>query len=180
MVVAVSDREFADYVAARAPSLLRFGYLVTGSEDAAHDAVQSALTSAWGRWEQISSGGDPDRYLRRAVVNAHISAWRRFRRRESPVAEVAATSAAPDGGLARPDPTGDPAEAVIRHDAVWRVCRALPDRQRAAVVLRFYEDCDYAEIATILGCTEATVRSHVHRGLAALRAELIRQEAENG
>ena len=59
-----------------------------------------------------------------------------------------------------------------RADAVWRVCEALPRQQRAAVVLRFYEDLEYAEIAAILGVAEATVRSHVHRALAALRAEL--------
>jgi RNA polymerase sigma factor (sigma-70 family) len=62
---------------------------------------------------------------------------------------------------------------------VWRVCRALPERQRAAVVLRFYEDLDYPEIAATLGCGEATVRSYVHRALAALRVELERQEADD-
>ena len=68
------------------------------------------------------------------------------------------------------DPAPDHAERLGRADAVWAVCRELPPRQRAAVVLRFYEDLEYAEIGELLGCSEATVRSHVHRALTALRA----------
>ena len=75
----------------------------------------------------------------------------------------------------QPDPTG----RLVEADAVWRVCSGLPRRQRAAVVLRFYEDLDYSEIAEVLGCAESTVRSQIHRALAALRAELTRQEAED-
>ena len=63
-------------------------------------------------------------------------------------------------------------------DAVWRVCQGLPRQQRAAVVLRFYEDLEYAEIAAILDLAEPTVRSHVHRALAALRVQLTAQEDE--
>ena len=98
------------------------------------------------------------------VVNAHISRWRRTRR-ESPVEDVRAA-----------DPVPDPAERFGHDDAVWAVCRALPPRQRAAVVLRFYEDLDYTEIAGLLGCSEATVRSHVHRALAALRTRLTEED----
>ena len=74
----------------------------------------------------------------------------------------------------------DPAEQVSRTDAVWRVCEGLPPQQRAAVVLRYYEDLEYAEIAAILGVAEPTARSHVHRALAALRDELERQERSDG
>ncbi len=98
------------------------------------------------------------------VVNAHISAWRRSGRRAVTVAEVRDTSHA------------DPSDGVARADVVWRGCSTLPPQQRAAVVLRFYEDLDYAEIAALLGVTEVTVRSHVHRALAALRGELEREE----
>lgn len=94
------------------------------------------------------------------VVNAHVSAWRRAGRRESPVAVVHDRAQV------------DVADAVARHDAVWRLCRGLPAQQRAAVVLRYYEDLDYPEIATVLGVAEPTARSHVHRALAALRREL--------
>ena len=151
---------FDSWVEARVAALLRFAYLVTGSQQAAEDAVQSALVSACEKWSRVSRRSDPDAYVRRMVVNAHISSWRRSGRRESPVAEV------------RDVASTDPARAVVEHDAVWRMCATLPPQQRAAVVLRFYEDLEYGEIAAVLGVAEATARSHVHRALAALRREL--------
>lgn len=157
------DLSFDDWVVARVPGLLRFAYLVTGSQHAAEDAVQGALTMACEKWTRVSRTDDPDVYVRRMVVNAHVSAWRRNGRRELAVAEV------------RDGVGGDPAEVVVRDDAVWRVCSALPPQQRAAVVLRFYEDLDYPEIARVLGVAEVTVRSHVHRGLAALREQLTEE-----
>lgn len=156
---------FDDWVEARVAALLRFAYLVTGSQHAAEDAVQSALERACRRWSRVRRADDPDAYVRRMVVNEHVSEWRRAGRKESPVAEVRLSEGV------------DPADAVSRRDVVWRVCAGLPPRQRAAVVLRYYEDLDYSEIAAILGVAEPTVRSHVHRALAALRDELGRQEA---
>ncbi|GAA4694949.1 SigE family RNA polymerase sigma factor [Nocardioides conyzicola] len=158
--VAVGDLSFDDWVETRVAALLRFAYLVTGSQHAAEDAVQAALTRACERWSRVRRTTDPDAYVRRMVVNAHISAWRRGGRRELSVAEVRDTS------------VSDVADRVATGDAVWRVCGTLPPQQRAAVVLRYYEDLEYAEIAAILGVTQATVRSHVHRALAAMRAEL--------
>jgi RNA polymerase sigma-70 factor (sigma-E family) len=157
---AVGDLSFDDWVEVRVPALLRFAYLVTGSQHAAEDAVQAALTRACERWPRVRRTTDPDAYVRRMVVNAHISAWRRSGRRELSVAEVRDTE------------VGDHAGRVATGDAVWRVCGTLPPQQRAAVVLRYYEDLEYAEIALVLGVTQATVRSHVHRALAAMRAEL--------
>ncbi|WP_340538036.1 SigE family RNA polymerase sigma factor [Nocardioides sp. GXZ039] len=162
-----AEATFEEWASARLAALVRFAYLVTGSQDAAEDAVQTALTTACAQWSRISRTADPDVYVRRMVVNANISAWRRSGRRELSVAEV------------RDRPTGrfdDPGEQVARDDAVWRVCEALPPQQRAAVVLRYYEDLDYAEIARVLEVTEATARSHVHRGLSALRRELTTPE----
>lgn len=166
---AMTARElsFDEWVTARVPALIRFAYLVTGSQHAAEDAVQTALTSAYERWPRIQRADDPDAYVRRMVVNAHVSWWRRFGRRESAVPEVRVLSAAPD-----------PA-ARIADDAVWRVCAGLGRTQRAAIVLRFFEDLEYAEIARILGCAEATARSHVHRALAAMRTELEAEEARD-
>ncbi len=166
MDVVVGEREtaaapgFDEWVGARVTALVRFAYLVTGSQHAAEDAVQSALVAACEKWSRVSGSEDPDSYVRRMVVNAHISAWRRSGRRESPFAEIRARSA------------DDPADEVGRNDAVWRMCTALPPQQRAAVVLRYYEDLEYAEIAAILGVAEVTARSHVHRALAALRREV--------
>lgn len=158
--------DFDDWVATRGPALLRFAFLVTGTQQAAEDAAQSALATACSRWERIGRLHDRDAYVRRMVVNAHRSWWRKFGRRESPVEHV--FSSAPY--------SADPATVVPHADAVWRLCQSLPTRQRASVVLRFYEDLTYREIAGILGCPEATVRSHIHRALAALRTALAKQE----
>ncbi len=156
--------DFEQWATARLASLVRFAYLVTGSQHAADDAVQTALTSACARWDRVSRTDDPDVYVRRMVVNAHVSAWRRAGRREVTVAEPLERT------------SSDLADGVVRDDVVWRVCEALPPQQRAAVVLRFYEDLDYGEIARVLDVTEATARSHVHRGLTALRQTLAEEE----
>jgi RNA polymerase sigma-70 factor (sigma-E family) len=155
---------FDSWVEARVAALLRFAYLVTGSQQAAEDAVQSALVSACEKWARVRRRDDPDAYVRRMIVNAHISAWRRAGKRESPVAMV------------RDSTVSDPADTVAGRDAAWRMCSALPPQQRAAVVLRFYEDLEYGEIAAVLDVAEPTARSHVHRALAALRRELEETE----
>lgn len=162
-VAVTASPAFDDWVAARGASLLRFAYVVTGSQHAAEDAVQDALARACERWGRVGRTDDPETYVRRMVVNAHISRWRRTRR-ESPVDVV------PEGRGA------DHATRVSTADAVWTVCRSLPPRQRAAVVLRYYEDLDYPEIAALLGCSEVTVRSHVHRALTALRSRLAEED----
>jgi RNA polymerase sigma-70 factor (sigma-E family) len=159
-----ADATFDEWATARVARLLRFAFLVTGAQADAEDAVQTALTQACARWDRVSRTDDPDTYVRRMVVNAHISAWRRSGRHELSVATVHGETA-----------SGDPADAVVREDLVWRVCAALPPQQRAAVVLRFYEDLEYAEIARVLDVTEATARSHVHRGLTTLRTSLAEE-----
>jgi RNA polymerase sigma-70 factor (sigma-E family) len=161
---AAAAPSFDDWVAARGASLLRFGYVVTGSQHAAEDAVQDALARACEKWERVVRTDDPDSYVRRMIVNAHISRWRRTRR-ESPVDSWRDEAAQPDV-----------ADLLGTGEAVWEVCRSLPPRQRAAVVLRFYEDLEYAEIAAVLGCTEATARSHVHRALGALRERMAGED----
>lgn len=159
-----SVTDFEAWAEARVAGLLRFAYLVTGSQHAAEDAVQAALTRACEKWSRVGRAHDPDSYVRRMVVNEHISTWRRAGRREVAVAEV------------RDAVVVDAAAGVDDSDAVWRMCSALPRRQRAAVVLRFYEDLEYAEIAALLDCSETTVRSHVHRALTSLRATMASQE----
>jgi RNA polymerase sigma-70 factor (sigma-E family) len=150
---------FDDWVAARGPGLLKLAYVLTGNTADAEDVVQEALARALPRWERISRVDDVDAYVRRMVVNAHTSWWRKFRRRESPV-ELVRDSAQP-GGL----------EHVDQH-GLWAACRALPEPQRTAVVLRYYEQLEYAEIADLTGVREGSVRSRVSRGLAALRLTL--------
>ncbi|MGZ4438204.1 MAG: SigE family RNA polymerase sigma factor [Nocardioides sp.] len=150
--------DFESYVAARGPALLRLAYVLTGDAADAQDVVQDALSRALPRWDRVSAAEDVDAYVRRMVVNAHVSWWRRFRRRESPVEQV---HDRPDDIVPGPDDTG-----------LWQACAALPRDQRVAVVLRFYEDLSYAQIARLTGCAEPTARSRVFRGLAALRAAL--------
>jgi len=117
------------------------------------------LTKAYPRWNRILAGGQPDVYLRRMLVNAHIS-WRRKRSSGEVV----------DGPsrVERADRADISADAVER-DALWRLITRLPPKQRVTVVLRFYEDLDDTAIAEIMGCSPATVRTHTMRALNALR-----------
>lgn len=158
---------FDDWVAARGPALLRLAYVLTGDATDAEDVVQDALSRALPRWERISRVEDVDAYVRRMVVNAHTSWWRKFRRRESPFAEVH-----PAGHVAGPGEGQQPDE---RH-RLWAACQALPEAQRTAVVLRYYEQLEYDEIAALTGVREGTVRSRVSRGIAVLREGWDRDE----
>jgi RNA polymerase sigma-70 factor (sigma-E family) len=155
--------DFDAWVAVRGPGLLRLAQALTGNRADAEDVVQEALSRVVPRWDRISRLDDPDAYVRRMVVNAHTSWWRRFRRRESPVAEPvrADDAAGPDDRQAPED-----------RQRIWLACRSLPEAQRTAVVLRYYEQLEYAEIAALTGVREGSVRSRVSRGLAALRQEL--------
>ncbi|NYJ02685.1 RNA polymerase sigma-70 factor (sigma-E family) [Nocardioides thalensis] len=151
---------FDDWVAARGPALLRLAFVLTGNAADAEDVVQDALSRALPRWDRITQADDVDAYVRRMVVNAHHSWWRKFRRRESPAADVH-TGEVVDG------PGGG-----TQHDErqrLWAACQALPEAQRTAVVLRYYEQLEYDEIAALTGVREGTVRSRVSRGIAVLR-----------
>ena len=151
--------DFDSWVAARGPAMLRLAYTLTGNRADAEDVVQEALARALPRWERISRVDNVDAYVRRMVVNAHTSWWRKWRRRESPSAEVAPP--VEDTGLPRDE-----------RDAIWLACGRLPEAQRTAIVLRYYEQLEYAEIAALTGVREGSVRSRVSRGLDVLRREL--------
>jgi RNA polymerase sigma-70 factor (sigma-E family) len=148
---------FDDWVAARGPALLRLAYTLTGNAADAEDVVQEALARALPRWERISRVDNLDAYVRRMVVNAHTSWWRKFRRRESPVEQVRESAASP-AGLQPEERAG-----------LWHACQRLPEAQRTAIVLRYYEQLEYDEIAELTGVREGSVRSRVSRGLSALR-----------
>lgn len=155
--MAEGGADFDTWVAARGPALLRLAYTLTGSKADAEDVVQDALARALPRWERISRVEDVDAYVRRMVVNAHTSWWRRWRRRETPVADLR-------------DSTVDDHSAVTDdRRRLWLACQALPEVQRTAVVLRYYEQLEYAEIADLTGVREGSVRARVSRGIAALR-----------
>ncbi len=156
--------DFAEWVAARGPGLLRLAYVLTGDGYDAEEIVQDALSRALPRWSRIASVEDPDAYVRRMVINARTSRWRRLRGRETPVASP--QDAVADEGAAAPGVD------VLERERLWRACQRLPEIQRTAVVLRYYEQWEYAEIAAATGVREGSVRSRVSRGLATLRADL--------
>jgi RNA polymerase sigma-70 factor (sigma-E family) len=159
---------FDGWVAARGPALLRLAYTLSGNRVDAEDVVQEALARALPRWDRISRVDDVDAYVRRMVVNVHTSWWRRFRRRESPVELVRDSVADAPGGLL-PD----------QRAGLWAACRALPEVQRTAIVLRYYEQLEYAEIAELTGVREGSVRSRVSRGLATLRQSVGHPRGED-
>jgi len=155
------EADFTAYVRARQKSFARFAYLLTGDPHSAEDLVQSALAKVYGRWDHVSSVESPDAYVRKVMVNEHASWWRRqWRRRErtdSELIRVLDTAAAPASG----------------HDgALWAHVRSLAPQQRAAVVLRYYEDLTEAQTAAILGCSVGTVKSHTSRAISSLRGKM--------
>lgn len=154
--MSVSEQlDFETWVAARGPALLRLAFVLSGDAAEAQDLVQEALSRAYPRWNRISQMQHPDAYVRRIVVNAHTSWWRR-RRHERLVDRPPET-----GGEA---PTDSPDRL-----ALWRACLRLPETQRVALVLRYYEGLEYAEIAELTGVREGSVRSRVSRAIAELR-----------
>ena len=161
--VANGELDFEGFIRIRSDRLLRLAFLVTGNWDDARDAVQDALEGVLPRWSRLADSDKWDAYLRRCVVNACLGIIRK-RGRARPVAEPQM--------LPQAKVQADPAWAIANADEAWRLCRSLPPQQRAAVVLRFYQDLSFAEIGAALGCPEATARSHVHRALAALRTRL--------
>lgn len=153
--------EFAEFVHARQQALLRFAYLLTGDHHTAEDLVQTALAKTYLSWGRLRDRGALDAYVRRIIVNENASLWRRpWKRNERP------TDVLPESGGAPPGPGSDST------DAMWTFVQTLPTRQRAAVVLRYYEDMTEADTAAILGCSVGTVKSQTSRGIATLRARL--------
>lgn len=168
----VDQTDFAAWVAARGHALQRFAYLVTGNAADAPDLVQDALARALPRWSSLASAGTAEAYVRRSIVNGSISRWRRSRRLVV-VEDVAAVEPAGSG-----QPPDDATTALADADEAWQLVQSLPATQRAAVVLRFYEDLSFAQIGLVLGCPEATARSHVHRALAKLRQRLTEGDTD--
>lgn len=156
--------EFSAFVAARQRALVRTAYLLTGDLHEAEDLVQAALVRTYRAWNRIRDRDGVERYVRRVMVNQHRSWWRRaWRRREFITERV-------------PERTGTPDRDLAERDAVWETVCTLPPRQRAAVVLKFYEDLSPDEIAHALDCTSATVRSQLSRALATLRTRISNPE----
>lgn len=150
---------FREYVAARHRALLRTAYLLTGNAADAEDLLQAALAKTFIAWDRIEDRAAVDGYVRRAMVNTHISWWRRRRVEEYPTDDI------PDQAVA------DHAVASDLQATLRRAIDRLPQRMREAVVLRYYEDMTEAEVAEVLGISLGTVKSTVSRAVAKLRTE---------
>jgi RNA polymerase sigma-70 factor (sigma-E family) len=149
---------FDDFVRSRSTGLLRVAFLLTGDRHAAEDLLQEVLEQMYVKWRRID--GAPEAYARRALVNRSTNRWRtRSRRPEAPLAHH---------DRAQPDHSDD----VAVRDAVIHALRALPPRQRAAVVLRYLDDLPVSDVARAMDCSEGTVKSNAARGLDHLRATL--------
>ncbi|MBM7785632.1 SigE family RNA polymerase sigma factor [Tenggerimyces flavus] len=148
---------FEAYVAARTSRLLRTAYLLTQDHGLAEDLVQTALSKVWFAWSRIS-GSDPEPYVRKVLVNTYASWWRRRWNGERATDSV-------------PETTVVAGASFEERTDLWAALQRLPRRQRAVIVLRFYEDLTEAETARLLECSVGTVKSQTHKALAKLRID---------
>jgi RNA polymerase sigma-70 factor (sigma-E family) len=146
--------DFGEYVRTRRPALLRFALAMSGNPSDAEDLVQTALTRTAVRWHAVELER-ADAYVRKAIVRLHINRWRSPRSRERASATV-------------PDQPVAPEDSETRQ-VVWAALSKLPPRQRAVIVLRYYEDLSEADIAAVLGCSKGTVKSQAAKAMVHLR-----------
>ncbi|MEV8506866.1 SigE family RNA polymerase sigma factor [Actinoplanes sp. NPDC051475] len=152
--------EFAD---SRLDALLRYAVMLTGDPHTAQDLVQETMVRVQLSWRRVVASDSPDGYVRKILTNQFIDL-----RRGSWLRRVLLR--------AEPDPVAAPSDHAhesAERDRIWGMLSRLPRRQRAALVLRYYEDLPDQEIADVLGCAVGTVRSSISRALATLRAELV-------
>lgn len=147
--------DFDDFVANRSTALLRTAYLLTRDRDLAEDLLQTALTKAWSAWGRIE--GEPEPYVRRIMLNTFTSWWRRKWNGERPSDDL------PDPGVETP--------AIGERLDLWAAMDRLPRRQRAVIVLRYFDDRTERETAELLGCSIGTVKSQASKALAHLRID---------
>lgn len=160
------ESEYAEFVASMSPQLRRTAYLICGDWHRAEDAVQEALCKLYRAWAKVDRSGNPAAYARRVVVNTVLDGRRRMWRREVP------TETLPDRTLSEIGEGGDLAARQATRAELDQVLAEVPPRQRACLVLRFYEDLSIDQTAEVLGCSAGTVKSQTARGLETLRHAL--------
>jgi RNA polymerase sigma-70 factor (sigma-E family) len=151
------DAAFRAFVVSRSPSLFRTAYLLTHDQGLAEDLLQTALTKTWFAWGRLND--DPLLYVRRVLVTTSVSWWRRRWTGEVPTEK-----------LPEPPVCGVVVDGAARQD-LWNAIGRLPARQRAVVVLRFYEDLSEAQTSDLLGCSVGTVKSQTSKALAKLKSD---------
>lgn len=156
------DEEFAGFVRARQHQLVRAARLYCGDHHAAEDLVQDALVKLASRWESVREGS-PDAYVRRILYRDAVSRWRKWGR-EVPYAGQPGEPDRWDG-----DPAPAQVDAWVEGADVRAALRQLPPRQRAVIVLRYFEDLSEVDIAEVMGCAPGTVKSQASKALANLR-----------
>lgn len=147
--------DFREFVLARQQSLMRTAYLLTGDAHLAEDLLQSVLVKVAGHWSKLAGGGNPEAYTRKALLNQYIS-WKRRPRPEVLGAEL------PERGFSHDD-------AALQRIVLRQALARLTPKQRAVIVLRFWEDLTEAQTAEALNCSPGTVKSQTHHALARLR-----------
>ncbi len=157
--------DFEPFVVAQLPGLLRYSAMLTNDRELAQDVVQDVLVRAHARWRRISAVDRPELYLRRMVINEYLS-WRRRKARR------ATTLVFTGGSTLVITVVADHADGTVNRSALNQLLTVLPPRQRAVLILGYYEGRDDAEIARLLGCSAGSVRSYRSRALAALRSVL--------
>lgn len=150
---------FPEFYRSEYGAAVRLAFVLTGRADVAEEIVQDAFVAAHRRWDQVAVYDRPGAWLRRVVTNRCISATRRGATEVRLVARLR-RQRPPEPALAAPD------------RELWEAVRALPGRQAQVVALVFVEDRSVAEVAEVLGCGEATVRTHLRRGRLALARRL--------
>jgi RNA polymerase sigma-70 factor (sigma-E family) len=156
--VVIAMEDFEDFVRVHVPSLVRTAFLLTGGDGpAAEDAVQETLTRLYPRWARVQQSDHPLAYVRRSLINTYLNSVRSMSAREFVVRDAEDRTQ-----------VGDMTQAVGDRDQI----RQLPERQRVALVLRYFDDLTDREVARAMGCRPGTARSLISRGLASVRATL--------
>ncbi len=152
---------FAEFAAARSGALFRAAYLMVGDHALADDLLQEALTKTYVAWPRLRDINNAEAYTRKAITTTAISWWRRKSwQNEKPRGDVPERDNAGHG------------DDIAERDWMWQELQNLAPRQRAAIVLRYYEDLTEAQTAAALGCSVGTVKSQVFDGLKKLRQAL--------
>lgn len=161
------DRAFAEYYTVHGAKIRAMAYLLCGDWHRAEDLTQIVFTKMYRSWRRISRDEVPQAFARRTLFRTYLDERRKPWRREVSVGDF--------GGTGLNPPVDDP--DVVVQLAIRRVVADLPPRQRAVLVLRYWEDQPFEEVARVLGCTVSTARSLATRGVQALRRALESDEA---